>query len=65
MAKLFTCERDGFGMRAETDGELAAQVERHIAEAHADLAGKLDALPDDRRCYFAKRLAAVSTTAAT
>jgi hypothetical protein len=65
MAKLFTCERDGFGMRAEPDGELAAQVERHIAEAHADLAGKLDALPDDWRSYFAKRLAAVSTTAAT
>ena len=46
MAKLFTCDRDGFGMRAETDGELAAQVERHIAEAHADLSGKLDALLD-------------------
>ena len=65
MAKLFTCERDGFGMRAETDGELAAQVERHIAEAHADLAGKLDALLDGWRSYFAKRLAAVTTTAAT
>jgi hypothetical protein len=47
MAKLFTCERDGFGMRAETDGELAVQVDRHMAEAHADLAAKLDALPDD------------------
>jgi hypothetical protein len=37
-----------------------------MAEAHADLAGKLDALP--RRLaarYFAKRLTAVSTTAAT
>ena len=63
MAKLFTCERDGFGMRAETDGELAAQVERHMAEAHADLAGKLDALPDDWRSHFAKKRAAVSTTA--
>jgi hypothetical protein len=41
MAKLFTCERDGFGMRGETDDELAAQVEVHIAEAHPDLAGKL------------------------
>jgi hypothetical protein len=40
-------------------------VERHIAEAHADLAGKLDALADDWRSYFAKGLAAVSTTAAT
>jgi predicted small metal-binding protein len=45
MAKLFTCERDGFAMRGETDDELAAQVERHIAEAHPDLAGKLS--PDD------------------
>ena len=49
----------------ETDGELAAQVGRQIAEAHADVARKLDALPDDWRSYFAKRLAAVSTTAAT
>jgi hypothetical protein len=62
MAKLVTCERDGFGMRAETDGELA-QVERHIAEAHTDPARKLDALPDDWRSHFAKRRAAVSTTA--
>lgn len=41
MAKVFTCERDGFVMRGETDDELAAQVERHIAEAHPDLVGKL------------------------
>jgi hypothetical protein len=41
MAKLFTCERDGLVMRGETDEELAAQVERHIAEAHPDLVGKL------------------------
>jgi hypothetical protein len=41
MTKEFTCELDGFVMRAETDGELVAQVERHIAEAHADLVGKL------------------------
>jgi hypothetical protein len=60
---LFTCERDGFGMRAETDGELAAQLERHMAEPHADPAGKLDALLDDGWRYFAKRLAAVTTTA--
>jgi hypothetical protein len=65
MAKLFTCGRDGLGMHAETDDELAAQVERHMAEAHADLAGKLDALPDDWRSYFARRVAAVSTTATT
>jgi hypothetical protein len=41
MAKLFTCERDGFGMHGETDDDLVAQVERHIAEAHPDLVGKL------------------------
>ena len=64
MATVFTCERDGFGMRAETNDELAVQVDRHMAEAHADLAAKLDALPDDWRSYFAKRLAAVSTTTA-
>ena len=38
---VFTCERDGFVMRGETEDELAAKVERHIAEAHPDLAGKL------------------------
>jgi len=41
MAKVFTCERDGFVMRGETDDELAPQVQRHIAEAHPDLVGKL------------------------
>jgi predicted small metal-binding protein len=41
MAEEYTCERDGFVMRGETDDELAAQVERHIAEAHPDLVGKL------------------------
>jgi hypothetical protein len=63
VAELFRCERDGFGMRAETDGELAGHVERHMAEAHADPAGKLGALLDDWRRYFAKRLAAVTTIA--
>jgi hypothetical protein len=41
MSTEFTCERDGFVMRGETDDELAAQVERHLAEAHPDLVGKL------------------------
>jgi predicted small metal-binding protein len=41
MAKVFTCERDGFVMRGEYDDELAAKVERHIAETHPDLVGKL------------------------
>jgi predicted small metal-binding protein len=42
---VFTCERDGFVMRGDTEDELAAKVERHIAEAHPDPAGKL--LRDD------------------
>jgi hypothetical protein len=41
MAREFTCELDGYVMRGETDDELVGQVERHLAEAHADLAGKL------------------------
>jgi predicted small metal-binding protein len=41
MAKVFTCERDGFVMRAANEEALAAQVERHIAEAHPDLVGTL------------------------
>ena len=41
MAKVFTCERDGFVMRGEADDDLVAQVERHISEAHPDLVGKL------------------------
>ena len=41
MAKVFMCERDGFVMRGENEDALAAQVERHIAEAHPDLVGKL------------------------
>ena len=41
MAKLFTCERDGFGVHGETDDDLVAQVERHIAEARPDLVGTL------------------------
>jgi predicted small metal-binding protein len=41
MAEVFTCERDGFVMRGANDAELVAEVERHIAEAHPDLVGKL------------------------
>jgi hypothetical protein len=43
MEKVFTCELDGFVMRDENDDELAAQVERHIAEAHPELVGTLSA----------------------
>ena len=41
MTLEFTCDLDGYAMRAETNGELVAQVERHIAATHADLVGKL------------------------
>lgn len=41
MAEMFTCERDGSVLRGANDDELAAQVERHIADAHPDLVGKL------------------------
>jgi hypothetical protein len=41
MTRVFTCERDGYAMRGETDDDLAVQVERHLADAHPDLVGKL------------------------
>jgi hypothetical protein len=41
MAKVFECERDGAVIRGEDDDELVATVERHIADAHPDLVGKL------------------------
>jgi predicted small metal-binding protein len=41
MAKVFECERDGVVIRGEGDDELVANVERHVAEAHPDLIGKL------------------------
>jgi hypothetical protein len=41
MAMEFECERDGVIIRGADDEELAAEVERHIAEAHPDLAGKV------------------------
>ena len=41
MAKEFKCERDGVVIRGENDDELLAKVERHIAEAHSDLVGKV------------------------
>jgi hypothetical protein len=41
MAKEFECERDGVVIRGADDDELAANVERHLAEAHPDLAGKV------------------------
>ena len=41
MAKEFECERDAAVIRSMDDDELAASVERHIAEAHPDLVGKV------------------------
>jgi len=37
----FTCQLDGHVIRGDTDDELAAHIDRHLAEAHPDLAGKL------------------------
>ena len=41
MAKEFECERDEVVIRGADDDELVANVERHIAEAHPDLVGKV------------------------
>ena len=41
MAKEFECERDGVVIRGADEDELVAWVERHIAKAHPDLAGKV------------------------
>jgi hypothetical protein len=41
MAKTFTCERDGAVLRGETDDELVASVQQHVATSHPDLVGKL------------------------
>jgi predicted small metal-binding protein len=41
MTLEFTCELDGYVMRGQSDDELVAQVERHIAEAHTNHVGEL------------------------
>src|ERR671910_847723 len=41
MAKEFECERDGVVIRGADDDDLVANVERHLAEAHPDLFGKV------------------------
>jgi hypothetical protein len=41
MAKEFECERDGVVVRGADDDELVANLERHLAEAHPDLVGKV------------------------
>ena len=40
MTKVINCEC-GEIVRAESDDELVATVERHVAEAHPELVGKL------------------------
>jgi predicted small metal-binding protein len=46
MALMFECYcEDRFVARGDDDDELMAEVERHVAEAHPDLIGKL--LRDD------------------
>jgi predicted small metal-binding protein len=42
MALIFECTcEDRFVARGDNDDELLAEVERHVAEAHPDLMGKL------------------------
>jgi len=40
MGKVINCEC-GEVVRADSDDELVAKVERHVGEAHPELAGKL------------------------
>jgi hypothetical protein len=41
MAKEFECERDGVVIRGADDDELVANVERHLAQAHPELVGRV------------------------
>jgi uncharacterized protein YndB with AHSA1/START domain len=41
MAKEFECERDGVVIRGADADDLVANVERHLAEAHPDLVGRV------------------------
>lgn len=41
MAKEFECEGDGVVIRGADDDELVANVERHLAQAHPDLVGRV------------------------
>lgn len=41
MAKVFECARDGVLIWGGDDDELVASVERHLAEEHPDLVGKV------------------------
>jgi hypothetical protein len=39
MNKMFRCQLDGLEMLGESEDELIAQVERHLAEDHPELVG--------------------------
>jgi hypothetical protein len=39
MDKMFRCQLDGLVMRGESEDELVAQVERHLAADHPELVG--------------------------
>lgn len=41
MSKEFECERDGVVISGADDEALVANIERHLAEAHPDLVGKV------------------------
>ncbi len=41
MAKEFKCEEDGVVIRGDDDDELVANAEKHIADAHPVLVGKV------------------------
>jgi hypothetical protein len=41
MAKTFRCERDGVVIHGENDADLIANVQRHLADKHPDLVGKV------------------------
>lgn len=38
---VFRCELDGLVMGGESEDELVAKVERHLAEEHPDLVGNI------------------------
>jgi len=41
MAKTFLCDKDGVTIRGESDDDLVAKVEEHVAQHHPDLVGKV------------------------
>jgi hypothetical protein len=41
MEKVFRCELDGLVVGDESEDELVAKIERHLAEEHPDLVGNI------------------------